>query len=121
MKLTDNFFTTLSTEKAENKIKCKVKFNAGHDIFHAHFPRNPITPGVCLVKMVEEILESMTNTTLCLREANNIKFRQMISPNVEPLFVIKTKQLDTNNLHANVSVEDGETQYVKMSLEYLIS
>ena len=34
-----------------------IVVNENHFIYKAHFPNNPITPGVCMVQMIEEIMK----------------------------------------------------------------
>ena len=63
MKLINDFFEIVSKESGEGTLKCKVRLHPEHFIYQAHFPGNPVTPGVCLVQMAAEILgkpEEMT-------------------------------------------------------------
>lgn len=57
-----------------------VEFNAGHQIFHGHFPGNPVVPGVCQVQMIKELLELTLHKEMVLVKSDNIKFLAMISP-----------------------------------------
>ena len=34
----------------------KIRLNPDHEIYRAHFPGNPITPGVCIVQIISEVL-----------------------------------------------------------------
>ena len=52
MKLIGDFFHIVSTKHSEAELVWQVQLNADHYIYRAHFPGNPITPGVCLVQMV---------------------------------------------------------------------
>ena len=56
MKLINDFFEVIALTPSEGELRCKVKFNPEHFIYKAHFPGNPVTPGVCLVQMAAEIL-----------------------------------------------------------------
>ena len=49
-------------------------------IYKGHFPGKPITPGVCMIGAVVELLSQATGKTLQLAKANNIKYLSMMSP-----------------------------------------
>ena len=119
MKLINDFFEIVSKESAEGTLKCKVKLHPEHFIYQAHFPGNPVTPGVCLVQMAAEILGEAYHQNLMLSLLKNIKFKKIVRPEDEPTFVFTKVVKDNETLSANVSIEDEESQYVKMSLQYL--
>ena len=47
MRLINDLFEVVSTKQGEDNYQCQVKFNPEHRIYKAHFPGNPVTPGVC--------------------------------------------------------------------------
>jgi 3-hydroxyacyl-[acyl-carrier-protein] dehydratase len=57
-----------------------VSLNASHPIYQAHFPGNPITPGVCIVQMVGELVGLRLGCRLQLQRIVNLKFVSPISP-----------------------------------------
>ena len=65
----------------------RIRLHADHPIYQAHFPGNPITPGVCLVKMVSEVAGQQLGRSLQLRRIVNLKFVSVISP-------VETPELD---------------------------
>ena len=56
-----------------------VRLNGGHEIYKAHFPGNPITPGVCIVQMIGELLSDRCGRRLSLSKIVNLKFVAPIS------------------------------------------
>lgn len=117
MKLINVFFEIVAKESNDGELKCKVKFNPEHYIYQAHFPGNPVTPGVCLVQIATEILSQEYGKAFQLRLLKNIKFKKIVKPGDEPDFVFtKITINEDNQLSANVSIEDEQSQYVKMSL-----
>ena len=58
----------------------RIEFHADHVIYQAHFPGKPITPGVCIIKIITEILEQQMQQSLLLQEVKNLKFVSPISP-----------------------------------------
>jgi len=121
MKLINDFYSIVDETFSDGTYSCKVKMNPLHDLYKAHFPGNPVTPGVCLVQMATEILEQKYSKKFLLSEAVNIKFRKTVGPNDEPTFVFTKVVFEENLLKTSVSIEDGEDQYVKMSLIYKVS
>lgn len=120
MILAEDFFDILYSTKNDDTIRCRVRLNAEHPIYKVHFPDNPITPGVCLIQMVTELLERHIGRSLAFHTAVNIKFRQPIYPKHEPTFVFTNMVVNDGQFSVRVSIEDGETQFAKMSLIYHI-
>ena len=118
MKLINDFYHIVATDDSEGKYVCKVKMNATHNIYSVHFPGNPVTPGVCLVQMVAEMLEQKYSRRFVLSTAVNIKFKRLVSPNDEPSFVFSKIVIEDGILKTIVSIEDEQGQFVKMSLQY---
>lgn len=118
MKLINDFFQIIAFNVKEEGIVASVKMNAGHSIYYAHFPGNPITPGVCLVQMSTEILEMGIKKQLNLQNAVKIKFRNPMGPSVEPTFFIQIISNSGHEVSVQVSIEDSNIQYAKMNLIY---
>lgn len=124
MKLINNFFTLNEVTEIEKGFKCGVKFNKEHTIYKAHFPGNPITPGVCLVQMALEILNEKFDKEYNLHSIQNIKFRLPIEPHLEPTFYFHIKHIDEDlKVYVEISAiapnsfnESAEEIYTKMTL-----
>ena len=54
--LVNSFYSVEKTESFENTCRIGVVLNSSHEIYKAHFPGNPITPGVCLLQIALELL-----------------------------------------------------------------
>ena len=92
--LINDFYTTLDMQHGDNQYSCRIIFNAGHAIFSGHFPGQPVVPGVCMMEIVKELLQQKLCKSLVLRNAGNIKFLQLISPDVQPIININWKESD---------------------------
>lgn len=114
MKLLDNFYRIV--ERGDNQ--CKVAMNANHKIYQAHFPDNPVTPGVCLVQMATEIYQEMSHEPIVLTEIERIKYRNVVSPSDQPSFFFSPIKGDNNSLKAKVMVKDEKKMFTEMSLTY---
>ena len=82
--LMNDFYKIDYMQREPNSFTCKVLFNAQHDIFTGHFPSQPVVPGVCMMQMIKELLEAQTDKLLWLRNAGQVKFLQLITPDTEP-------------------------------------
>lgn len=116
MRLIDNLYDIIDETCQENTLTYTVRFHADHVIYQAHFPGNPITPGVCLLQMATELLERKYETRLLLYATGNIKFKRPVLPSDTPSLVFTKVVFDGEQLTANVSVENEETQFAKMTL-----
>ena len=56
-------------------------------IYKAHFPEEPITPGVCIVQIGKELIENLLSEQtlrtqrLAIEKIKNVKFLSVIAPN----------------------------------------
>ena len=119
MKLINDFFSIVEEQGLfPDDFSAQVKLNAGHYIYKAHFPSNPITPGVCMVQMATEILELRLGKKLKLNMAGNIKFRKPVAPTDRPTFLFRRMSLADDKFSVSISVENDDVQLVRMSLVY---
>jgi 3-hydroxyacyl-[acyl-carrier-protein] dehydratase len=118
MKLINDFYHIVSKQTTEEGYACKVSLNERHPFYSVHFPGNPVTPGVCLLQIATEILEHKYNRRLLLTKAANIKFKRLVAPDDQPTFVFSKILFQNDCLKTLVSIEDRESQFVKMSLQY---
>ncbi len=116
----NDFFEVVALDRCDGEVQCRVKFNPSHYIYQAHFPGNPVTPGVCLVQIAGEILESALNKTLLLSMIKNIKFKKIIVPADTPLFSFSNVLEEDGGLSADVKIADDGSEYVKMSLSFSV-
>lgn len=94
--LLNSFYTYTVIEKSDDKISVAIKLNAEHQVYKGHFPEMPITPGVCQVQMIKEILSTEFNQVYKIISARDIKFLNMINPNDN----------DQLNLEVNISYNE---------------
>ena len=80
MTLQDSLYRIISQQEADGHPAFRVRINPEWPIYKAHFPGHPITPGVCIVQMVQELLQGFLHRELCLVRAKNVKYLAIISP-----------------------------------------
>lgn len=91
-------------------------------IYQAHFPEQPITPGVCIIQIASELLNELLQSDFELITVSNAKFLAVINP-LETNSVIYTfKKVivdeDTKTVKVSVIVSNPETIFTKLSLVY---
>jgi len=76
-------YTILSSQKiSETSLEAIVKIDPEHDVFKGHFPQHPVMPGVCQLEIFTAVAGQFLERDLVLKSASNIKFLQMLDPNV---------------------------------------
>ena len=95
--LVEGFYTVATTKQiSENEIHVTVQLHEEHPIFEGHFPGNPVTPGVCMIQIIKEIVQEYLNMKLFIKGISNVKFTALINPNInaELLLELSIVQID---------------------------
>ena len=97
-----------------------VSFNQEHLIYKAHFPGQPITPGVCIIKLLEELLELSVGQRIELSEVKNLKFIRPISPLDDERMNISFEQIlqDTDGVRSKGVITCKDKVCTKFSLKF---
>lgn len=112
--LMNDFYRIEYIQREPNSVSCRIVFNPQHDIFKGHFPGQPVVPGVCMMQMVKELLEAQTDTSLWLRNAGQVKFLQLITPDVHPLINISWQQ-NGNSYTVNANFKNETADLFKLT------
>jgi 3-hydroxyacyl-[acyl-carrier-protein] dehydratase len=121
--LLKDFYTLTSLEKNDGcKYTVIILINENHDVFKGHFPGNPIMPGVCMMQIIKEITEQITESSLFMQSLSNVKFMALINPFVNPELKL---ELDITITEENlVKVKNttyfGDTIALKLGSTYKI-
>lgn len=121
MILQDNLFTIVSQQQEEGNAAFQVRLNPEWPIYKAHFPGHPITPGVCIVQMIQELLQVLVHRELCLRQAKNVKYVAIVSPEEVTELTVTFSKIETQpdgSLKVQAQVANGETLYTKFSATF---
>jgi len=114
-----NLYTYQVSSREENRLEAILRIDSQHPLFKGHFPGFAITPGVCQLLMIREILEEELDMPLMLASARQVKFITVHEPETEPeigasiSFSRKGDQLEVN---ANLS--SNEKVYLKLRGEF---
>ena len=78
--LLNDFFHINDLQTEGFDVKATIIINADHKIFEGHFPGHPVVPGVCMMQMLKEIIEQVTQKMTNLIKAHDMKFLALIDP-----------------------------------------
>jgi 3-hydroxyacyl-[acyl-carrier-protein] dehydratase len=116
MKLYNDIYTII--EKRDNAVTIRLLPSSA--IYRAHFPGNPVTPGVCQVGIIGELLETVCGRKLTLREVKNLKFVEVLKPDVteEACITFEKIEDDGERLVVKGTVSSETTVFTKFSLVF---
>ena len=100
-----------------------IELNPDCEIYRMHFPGHPITPGVCIIDIVTELLRLYSSKELELKTVSNAKFVTVINPLITPEISIDIKKYDCDEsarcVSASVIMHDRDEKiFAKLSLTY---
>ncbi|MBQ5511641.1 MAG: hydroxymyristoyl-ACP dehydratase [Prevotella sp.] len=104
---------------SESSFSYDIHLDATHFIYQAHFPGNPITPGVCIIQIAKELMEEHFQRQLRIQKVQNVKFLNVISPIETPDIVCSYTKISADPIaqtcKAQVQFLSGETLMGKLS------
>ena len=119
MKLINSLYKIVAKDVVESSLRYDILLDANHFIYQAHFPGEPITPGVCLIQIAKELLEEHLNLKFYIQMIKNVKFLNVISPveksQITYVFEKITTDDTTKICQAQVQVLSDGTPMVKLS------
>lgn len=119
MRLLNQMYTITSRETLdETTCRFALHLDAEHFIYKAHFPGEPITPGVCIMQIAKELMEEAVSSSLQLDTVKNIKFLRIISPLevTDITYTVSKISIEDGCVKAQITVEDEQAPYAKLSL-----
>ena len=126
MRLRNNLYTV--TEKMVDGLTgyFELALTPSCFIYQAHFPGEPITPGVCIVQIGKELLEDLLGeglqkkVKLEIYKVKNVKFLSVISPNESTVITYQMKKVEMSEDGSEVKVQmvvtSGDETKAKISL-----
>ena len=87
-------------------------------IYRAHFPEQPITPGVCITQIAVELAEIIVGHSLQMTGIKNVKFLSIMTPDTQTVvtYTITIKSSDDDNIRIQAVAQSDDVVYAKMSL-----
>lgn len=106
-----DFYQIVACEGANYRLR----FNAEHPIYKAHFPDNPITPGVCFVQIAQDLLSKYLDKQCLIKSVPFYKLvaihhpKQIVDVNIQPLEENKVRFV----------FKEAENQLSSLTVEYI--
>ncbi|MDR1557965.1 MAG: glycosyltransferase [Tannerellaceae bacterium] len=118
MNLTDDFYKITQRTNGDSGFEYILSLNKEHPIYQAHFPGNPITPGVCIIQFCKELMEHHTGEKLFLRKIVNVKFLSVINPQENAVVRVAFSKLSAvdKGYTCSVLVYSENLRFAKLSL-----
>lgn len=116
--LMGNIYRILDSASSAETYEYALELDPEHFIYKAHFPGNPITPGVCIMKMGVELASDAIGRKLRLSGARNVKFLQTIVPREGQVLHVSIRKVEIQGdvCLFQASVQEDDTVYARMSL-----
>lgn len=97
MKFLNSLYSIVSKNVTDSSIRYDILLDASHFIYQAHFPEEPITPGVCIIQIAKELMENHLHQMLSIKTLKNVKFLNVISPVEIPQVTFEFEKIKIDN------------------------
>lgn len=118
MKLLNDFYYIKDRKCYSDTISCEVELCSDHPIYKAHFPNNPVVPGVCLVQIATELLQEITTLPLVLISATKIKYKNMVKPCDILYYEMSKTTLEKGYYKVRINIKGKDKDFAQMLLTY---
>jgi 3-hydroxyacyl-[acyl-carrier-protein] dehydratase len=114
--LLNSLFFTDQLAEGDFSIEATIRIDKNHPIFEGHFPGQPILPGVCMMQLIKELIESADQKKYMIETAGNMKFLNVIDPTVHNRInaSILIEHRTEHELKINASLFAGDITFFKL-------
>ena len=129
MLLRNNLYT-ISQKEINGLNGCfTIELNSSNFIYLAHFPEEPITPGVCIVQIGQELLELLLEESclkkyrLEIKKVKNVKFLSVISPknNTTIVYTMKKVEMSEDAMEVKAQIDVSFKDEIKAKISLVLS
>ncbi len=100
---------------SEESCQFVIALRPDSPVYGGHFPGFPVTPGVALLTVVRELLESRLHKPLALASADDVKFLRPLTPEDNPVTVTFREFSDTG---VKAEISGPAALHARMTLSY---
>ena len=117
--LIKNLYSYQVSSREENSLEAILRIDSHHPLFKGHFPGFAVTPGVCQLLMIRELLEAELDMPLMLVSARQVKFTAVHEPESEPEIGASISfSRKGDHLEVNARLSKNEKVYLKLRGEF---
>jgi 3-hydroxyacyl-[acyl-carrier-protein] dehydratase len=109
-------------EGEDSKFSVIIELNPSHEIFHGHFPGNPLLPGVCMVQILKELLINYLGCNLILKNAGSIKYLSFIDPLVNNIihFNVEMNKTGSGDISCKATLNSESVVFCRFKGEFTV-
>lgn len=99
-----------------NRVQAIIRLNPDHVIFAGHFPGQPVVPGVCMLQIIKELLESAIGQRVQLTRAGNVKFLTVLTPQAHAVVSVQLnfESSEGGILLSEATISAGTTRFIRL-------
>ena len=115
----DNLYSIVRQDIAEDVATFGLLLDADSVIYKAHFPSKPVTPGVCLIQIAEELFSISRAERFEIERVKNVKFVSLLDPIASPEIEVEISCVvpaGEGEYKSSIVFRSNETIFSKMSL-----
>lgn len=113
--LLNNLFSISAENQSPGLINATIRIHGDHAVFLGHFPGHPVLPGVTMVQIVRELMETEMERKLRVIEIENLKFLSLINPEQNSEIEVSVSYVKKDdNLVVNATLFYGDKVFFKM-------
>lgn len=116
--LKDSFYSVIDFQKQEGSIQATILLNPDHRIYDGHFPGNPVTPGVCQIQIIKEVISDLIGQPLYLVEAKTIKFLKVLTPHFKNIDLKLDYAVTDNGIKVTATLYQESSVFLKFSGQF---
>ena len=106
MKLLNNLYMISKRETTSLSAQYGIFLEEKSFIYKAHFPNEPITPGVCIIQIAKELLEDYAHKHYTIKAIKNVKFLNVISPVITPYVTYILDKIVIDEANKTCSIQE---------------
>ena len=120
MELKNNLYSIISADEAGKSFRLRLIPDSV--IYRAHFPELPVTPGVCIIQIVSELLAELFPGEYELKSVINAKYLAVINPGetreIDCTFKKTEFADDGESVKVSAIITSADKVFTKLSLKY---
>jgi 3-hydroxyacyl-[acyl-carrier-protein] dehydratase len=111
-----NLYSFHNLQSTAGTFQVEVRFDPSHPVFAGHFPGQPVVPGVFLAEILAAAISEIAGKSLVVKEASNLKFLQVINPEVYRSVLLDGSIVIVNdgNYRVEATIHQGDVLFTKM-------
>lgn len=117
----DGLFRIRDLSIEDGTVKAVLSLDPDHPVYQGHFPGNPVTPGVCQIQIIKEMVSQVIEKPCALINAKNIKFLKILQPQEQQIILTLDYLQENDDIKVKATLSAQETIFIKFSGTFQVS